>query len=157
MQNLKLEAFEKNIKGKRVALVGIEKGNISLIDYLYNLMAKVTVFDERKISDIDENIIKKIKDYGFDLVTGENALHFLRGYNIIFRSPDCLPTTLQLMSEQKRGSIVTSELEMFMNTCTCKVIGITGSNGKTTTATLIYKMLERSKEHKRKRYSNIRS
>ena len=58
---------------------------------------------------------------------GSNALHFLRGFNIIFRSPSCLPTTLQLKSEQKRGAIVTSEIEMLMNTCPCKVIGVTGS------------------------------
>ncbi len=142
MENKKLKAFENNIKGKRVAIVGLGVSNTPLIDYLYNLMAKVTVFDERDEEKLDEKIVKKIHSYNFDLVTGKNALHFLRGFNVIFRSPSCLPTTLQLKSEQKRGAIVTSEIEMLMNTCPCKIIGVTGSDGKTTTTTLIYEILK---------------
>ena len=142
MENVKLKAFENNIRGKRVAIIGLGVSNIPLIDYLYNLKAKVTVFDERDEENLETEILQKIKSYGFDLVTGKNALHFLRGYNIIFRSPSCLPTTLQLKSEQKRGAIVTSEIEMLMNTCPCKIIGVTGSDGKTTTTTLIYEILK---------------
>ena len=142
MENLKLKAFENNIRGKRVAVIGLGVSNIPLIDYLHNLMAKVTVFDERDLEKLDNEIVKKINDYGFELQTGKNALHFLRGYNVIFRSPSCLPTTLQLKSEQKRGAIVTSEIEMLLNVCPCKVIGVTGSDGKTTTTSLIYEILK---------------
>ena len=143
MENLKLKAFENNIKGKRVAVIGLGVSNVPLIDYLHELGANVTVFDE--IIDerfLEKDLVKKIRDYGFDLVTGENALHFLRGFKIIFRSPSCLPSTLQLRSEQKRGAIVTSEIEMLMNTCPCKIIGVTGSDGKTTTTSLIYEILK---------------
>ena len=143
MENLKLDAFERNVKGKRVAIIGLGVSNIPLIDYLYNLQAKVTVFDQRDKEKLEEDIVRKTENYGFELVTGKNALHFLRGYNIIFRSPSCLPTTLQLVSEQKRGAIVTSEIEMLMNTCPCKIIGVTGSDGKTTTTTLIYEILKK--------------
>ena len=142
MENKKLKAFENNMKGKRVAVVGLGVSNTPLIDYLHDLMAKVTVFDERNEEKLDQKIVEKIRSYNFDLVTGKNALHFLRGFNVIFRSPSCLPTTLQLRSEQKRGAIVTSEIEMLMNTCPCKIIGITGSDGKTTTTTLIYEILK---------------
>ncbi len=142
MENLKLKAFENNIKGKRVAVIGLGVSNIPLIDYLYELDARVSVFDERDEEKINIDIIEKIKRYSFDLYTGKNALHFLRGFNIIFRSPSCLPTTLQLKSEQKRGAIITSEIEMLINVCPCKVIGVTGSDGKTTTTTLIYEILK---------------
>lgn len=101
MENLKLDAFERNVRGRRVAVIGLGVSNIPLIDYLYNLQAKVTVFDQRDKEKLEEDIVRKIENYGFELVTGKNALHFLRGYNIIFRSPSCLPTTLQLVSEQK--------------------------------------------------------
>ena len=104
MENLKLDAFERNIRGKRVAIIGLGVSNIPLIDYLFNLQANVTVFDERDKEKLEEDIVNKIENYGFELVTGKNALHFLRGYNIIFRSPSCLPTTLQLNSEQKKRS-----------------------------------------------------
>lgn len=143
MENIKLKAFENNIKGRKVAVVGLGVSNIPLIDYLHNLMAEVSVFDERDLNKLDENIVKKIHEYGFELITGKNALHFLRGFNVIFRSPSCLPNTLQLVSEQKRGAIVTSEIEMLMNVCPCKIIGITGSDGKTTTTTLIYEILKK--------------
>ena len=143
MENLKLKAFENNIRGKRTAVIGLGVSNIPLIDYLHELGANVTVFDQ--IIDerfLEKDLVKKIKDYGFELITGENALHFLRGFKIIFRSPSCLPSTLQLRSEQKRGAIVTSEIEMLMNTCPCKIIGVTGSDGKTTTTSLIYEILK---------------
>ncbi len=142
MENKKLQAFENNVKGKRVAIVGLGVSNTPLIDYFYNLQARVSVFDERDIEKLDKKTVEKIHEYNFDLITGKNALHFLRGFNIIFRSPSCLPTTLQLKSEQKRGAIVTSEIEMLMNTCPCKIIGVTGSDGKTTTTTLIYEILK---------------
>ena len=142
MENLKLKAFENNIKGKRVAVIGLGVSNIPLIDYLYNLGANVTVFDERDIEKLETDIVKKIENYGFELITGKNSLHFLRGFKIIFRSPSCLPNTLQLASEAKRGAIITSEIEMLMNVCPCKVIGVTGSDGKTTTTSLIYEILK---------------
>ncbi len=142
MENVKIQAFENNIRGKRVAVIGLGVSNIPLIDYLYKLMARVTVFDQRDVSELAPDIVQKLNDYKFDLVTGKNCLHFMRGFNVIFRSPSCLPTTLQLMSEQKRGAIVTSEIEMLMNTCPCKVIGVTGSDGKTTTTSLIYEILK---------------
>ena len=142
MENVKLKAFENNMRGKRVAVIGLGVSNIPLIDYLHKLMAKVTVFDEREENNLDAEVVNKIKSYNFDLITGKNALHFLRGFNVIFRSPSCLPSTLQLKSEQKRGAIVTSEIEMLMNTCPCKIIGVTGSDGKTTTTTLIYEILK---------------
>ena len=142
MENLKLKAFENNIRGKRVAIIGLGVSNIPLIDYLYNLGANVTVFDERDIEKLETDIVKKIENYGFELITGKNSLHFLRGFKIIFRSPSCLPNTLQLASEAKRGAIITSEIEMLMNVCPCKVIGVTGSDGKTTTTSLIYEILK---------------
>ena len=142
MENLKLKAFENNIRGKRVAIIGLGVSNIPLIDYLYNLGANVTVFDERDIEKLETDIVKKIENYGFELITGKNSLHFLRGFKIIFRSPSCLPNTLQLASEAKRGAIITSEIEMLMNVCPCKIIGVTGSDGKTTTTSLIYEILK---------------
>ena len=79
MENLKLDAFERNIRGKRVAIIGLGVSNIPLIDYLFNLQANVTVFDERDKEKLEEDIVSKIENYGFELVTGKNALHFLRG------------------------------------------------------------------------------
>src|SRR5699024_3165216 len=142
MENQKLKAFENNMGGKRVAVIGLGVSNIPLIDYFHKLMAKVTVFDEREIEALDSDIVAKIKGYKFDLVVGKNALHFLIRINVIFRLTSCLPKTLQLVSEEKRGALNTSEIEMLMNLCPCKIIGVTGNDGKTTTTTLIYEILK---------------
>ena len=66
----------------------------------------------------------------------------LFGFDIIFRSPSCLPNHPALIAEAQRGAIVTTEVEMVIELCPCKVIGVTGSDGKTTTTTLISEILK---------------
>ena len=61
---------------------------------------------------------------------------------MIFRSPSCLPTKPELQAEIKRGAIVTTEIELLMKMCPSKIIGVTGSDGKTTTTSLIYAILK---------------
>ena len=75
---------------------------------------------------------------------GKNYLTELQGFDLILRSPSCLPTTEELEKEAKRGAIVTTEVELLMKMCPCKIIGITGSDGKTTTTTLISEILKKS-------------
>lgn len=140
--NTKLEEFERYIKGKKVAIIGLGVSNIPLIDYLHNLNAYVTVFDKREIKDINENAIEKCNIYNYELVTGNDSLNKLIGFDVIFRSPSCRPDTTQIEAEIERGALLTSEIEMLMQTCPCKIIGITGSDGKTTTTNLIYEILK---------------
>ena len=64
---------------------------------------------------------------------GKGYLDKLVGFDIIFRSPSCLPTVPELVKEAERGAIITTEIEMVIELCPCLVIGITGSDGKTTT------------------------
>ena len=86
--------------------------------------------------------MKKITDYAMEFSLGPNNLSKLEGFDIIFRSPSCLPTVPELQKEVERGAILTSEIEMLMKLCPGKVIGVTGSDGKTTTTTLIYEILK---------------
>lgn len=140
--NEKLVEFNNYLKNRKVAIIGLGVSNIPLIDYLYNLHAKVTVFDDRNIENIPKDILDKITKYAFEFSFGENALSKLVGFDIIFRSPSCMPTKKELVEEAKRGAIVTSEIEMLMEMAPCKVIGITGSDGKTTTTSLIYAIVK---------------
>ena len=66
----------------------------------------------------------------------------LIGVDLIFRSPSCLPTKPDLVAEINRGAIVTTEIEQLMKLAPCKIIGITGSDGKTTTTTLTAEVLK---------------
>ena len=141
-KNKKLEEFEKNIKNKKVAVIGVGVSNIPLIDYLYEKQAIVTIFDNKEAEKIPKEISEKIKKYNFEFYFGSRSLDNLHRYDIIFRSPSCLPTKPELVREKERGAIITTEIEQLIKMAPCKVIGITGSDGKTTTTTLTAKILE---------------
>lgn len=146
-KNKKLEEFNEYIKYRKVAVIGLGVSNIPLVDYLYDHKANVTVFDNRKIDELPREIINKITDYGFSFSFGENSLNKLHNFDLIFRSPSCLPTRPELETESKRGAIVTTEIELLMKMCPSKVIGITGSDGKTTTTSLVNSILQKAGYH----------
>ena len=141
-KNHKLENFEENLKKQNVAVIGLGVSNIPLIDYLKEKQANVTVFDDREENKIDKDIIEKVKKYEFKYFLGNRNLENLKGFDLIFRSPSCLPTKPELVAEKERGAIVTTEIEQLMKMAPCKIIGITGSDGKTTTTTLTYEILK---------------
>ena len=143
-ENEKLKEFNEYIRFRKVAVIGLGVSNIPLLDYLYEKKAQVTVFDERSIDEIPQDIITKINTYEFKYSFGKNCLENLKGFNIIFRSPSCLPTKPELQEEANRGAIVTTEVEMLMEMCPCKIIGVTGSDGKTTTTSMINAILQKA-------------
>ena len=142
--NKKLDEFENYIRGKRVAIIGLGVSNIPLIDYFHNLGASVAFFDKRPVEKLDKEAVQKIHNYNFDLYLGENNLENLKGFSVIFRSPSCRTDTPEIVDEVRKGAVLTSEIEMLMQTCPATIIGITGSDGKTTTTSLIYEIIKQS-------------
>lgn len=140
--NEKLQEFNDYIRFRKVAIIGLGVSNIPLLDYMYEKKAKVTVFDNRNIEDLSKEVMDKITSFGFQFNLGQKCLDNLKGFDIIFRSPSCLPTKPELVAEEKRGAIITTEIEMLMKMCPCKIIGVTGSDGKTTTTSLITSILK---------------
>ena len=141
-RNEKLEEFCQYLKNKKVAVIGLGVSNMPLLEYLHNLKANVTVFDRKSIDNIDKKIMDIITEYGFEFSFGERNLEKLKGFDIIFRSPSCRPDLPEIIEELNRGAILTSEIEMLIELCPGTVIGVTGSDGKTTTTTLIYEILK---------------
>ncbi len=137
--NEKLEEFNNYIKNKKVAIIGLGVSNIPLLDYLHNLGSKIMVFNNKPI---DNSILDKIYDYKIDYSFGENYLSKLTGFDIIFRAPSCRPDLPEIQKEVERGAILTSEIELVLELCPGTTIGITGSDGKTTTTSLIYEILK---------------
>ena len=140
--NEKLNEFNDYIRFRKVAVIGMGVSNLPLLDYLYEKKANVTIFDEKDLDSISDDIMEKIREYGFQFHFGENCLEYLKNFNLIFRSPSCLPTRKELEEEAKRGAIVTTEIELLMKMCPCKIVGVTGSDGKTTTTSLINAILK---------------
>ena len=140
--NEKLKEFNTYVKNRKVAVIGLGVSNLPLLDYLHEKGSIVTVFDDRNSEKISKEAIEKINHYEFETSFGENSLDKLVGFDLIFRSPSCMPTKKELVEEERRGAIVTSEIEMLMEMAPCKVIGVTGSDGKTTTTSLIYEIVK---------------
>lgn len=135
--NSKLESFKDLVKDKRVAVLGVGISNKPLITMLLSYGAIVTACDKREeISDEIMNLMAQ----GVRFNLGSKYLDNL-DYDIIFKTPGIRIDTPQLAEAKRMGVMITSEMEVFFNVCPCKIIGVTGSDGKTTTSTLIYKLL----------------
>ena len=142
-KNEKLEEFFNYIRNRKIAIIGLGVSNIPLLSYLHDLGAKITVFDNRTIDNIDKNIMDIITNNNIEFSFGKNNLSKLNGFDIIFRSPTCREDWPELVKEAKRGAIITSEIEMLMELCPGTIIGVTGSDGKTTTTSLIYEIIKK--------------
>lgn len=140
--NKKLNEFNENIKNKKVAIIGLGVSHRPLIEHLYKLGARITVFDNREQEKIDKDIWDKVLELNIKAYIGEDYLSNLKGFNFIFRSPSCRPDLPEIVQEVNRGAILTSEIEMVLKLAPCKIVGITGSDGKTTTTSLIYEILK---------------
>ena len=141
--NKELEEFNNSLKDKKVAVIGAGVSNLPLFSYLNEVGALVTLFDKKKLEDLSSSVKDCISKYKINLSLGDNYLENLVGFDVVFRSPSCLPTNSYLAREIERGAVVTTEVAEVVRLAPCKVIGVTGSDGKTTTTTLIAKMLEK--------------
>lgn len=142
MNNTKLEEFNNSLKNKRVAVIGLGVSNKPLIEYLYNLQAEVTVFDNKEEEKIDTEILKQLEKYQINKSFGKNYLSKLKGFDIIFKSPSCRADLPEIEEEVKNGAKLTSEIELVLELSPSTIIGVTGSDGKTTTTSLIYEILK---------------
>jgi UDP-N-acetylmuramoylalanine--D-glutamate ligase len=133
--------FKEYIKGKKSAVVGIGISNTPLIKYLVKLGAEVTAFDKKNKEQIG-TISEELENLGVKLVVGEDYLDYLNGYDVIFKTPAMRIDSPAFIKAKQEGTYITSEMEEFVKYCPAKVIGVTGSDGKTTTTTLIYNILK---------------
>ncbi len=135
--------YKKSISGKKVSVVGIGISNIPLIKFLADAGAKITAHDKRTAQQLGE-IFDELKDLGVELVLGEGYLDGIPAdTEVIFKTPGLRPDAEQLLKAAENGAVITSEMELFFELCPCKIIAVTGSDGKTTTTSLIGEMLKR--------------
>ena len=132
--------FKKYIKGKNVAVVGIGVSNRPLINFLVELGAKVSAFDKKTEKELG-NVVTDLKNKGVTLVLGEGYLDKLTGFEVVFKTPSMRIDSEALVKAKEEGAYITSEMEEFIRYCKGKIYGVTGSDGKTTTTTIISKLL----------------
>lgn len=125
--------------GKKVGVIGLAVSNTPLIKYLIQAGAQVTVFD-RKSADQLRDYLRQLEGLDIRYHLGESYLARIRGYDILFLTPGIKKNLSQLEQARSEGTVFSSEMEVFLQNTPGRVIGITGSSGKTTTTTLIGKM-----------------
>lgn len=136
----KIKNFFKSIKGKKIAFCGIGRSNIKLIDMFLQAGASVTVCDKNeKINN--EDTVNALVNKGVKVSLGKNYLSNL-DVDIIFRTPGMPYYLEELTMARNNGIVVTSEMEVFFDLCPCFIVAVTGSDGKTTTTTLISEILK---------------
>ncbi|MBU3145861.1 UDP-N-acetylmuramoyl-L-alanine--D-glutamate ligase [Clostridium sp. CF012] len=133
--------FKEFIKGKKVGVVGIGVSNIPLIHFLGKLEAVVTAFDKKTYSLLG-SVATDFEEIGVKLVLGEDYLEDLTGFDVIFKTPSMRIDNPALLKAKEYGTYITSEMEEFIKYCPAKIFGVTGSDGKTTTTTIIYNILK---------------
>lgn len=137
-----LREYINSIKDKRIAVIGIGVSNEPLTELLLNNGCHVTACDKRSMDEMGGEG-QKLLAMGAELKLGENYLEGL-DQDIIFRTPGLMPFEPHLEAAKARGCIITSEMEVFMSICPCPMIAVTGSDGKTTTSTIISELLKAS-------------
>ncbi|MBE7062766.1 MAG: UDP-N-acetylmuramoyl-L-alanine--D-glutamate ligase [Clostridia bacterium] len=137
--NSKLEAFKQNMHGKKVVVLGIGISNKPIIQMLLSYGATVTACD--KNDELTPELVSLMR-MGAKFSLGEKYLDNL-DCDMLIRTPGMRPDLPQIQAAKKKGAKITSEMELFFDLCPCKIIGVTGSDGKTTTSTLIYNLLKK--------------
>lgn len=136
----KITSFFDEMKEKRIAFCGIGVSNAPLALLFAEKGAKVTACDRHTRSELGD-ICSTLEQAGVTLRLGESYLQDL-DVDIIFRTPGMRPDLPEFEDAKSKGTVVTSEMEVFFDLCPCKIFAVTGSDGKTTTTTLISEMLK---------------
>lgn len=135
-----IKNFFAAMKGKKIAFCGIGGSNLPLIEMFHQKGAIVTACDRRTQEKLGTTAEKLLRD-GISLKLGEDYLQNL-DVDIIFRTPGMKFHLPELDLARKQGIAVTSEMEVFFDLCPCKIYAVTGSDGKTTTTTIISEFLK---------------
>jgi UDP-N-acetylmuramoylalanine--D-glutamate ligase len=136
----KTEQFFESIKDKKIAFIGTGVSHNDLIEMFLKKGLNVTVCDKKSKEQMGE-LAAKFSNMGAALSLGENYIDAIYGCDIIFRTPGMYFNNPALKKARDMGIAVTSEMEVFFDLCPCKTYAVTGSDGKTTTTTLIAEFL----------------
>ena len=137
-----ISAFEQyfnNLRGKRIAVMGLGVSNQPLVRLLLEFGCDVTGCDRTPRERLDKEVLE-LEAAGCKLSLGDTYMDVEA--DVVFRTPGMHPNNPGLVALREKGARVTSEMDAFFEVCPCRIIAVTGSDGKTTTTTLISEMLK---------------
>ena len=138
-----ISAFEQyfnSLKGKKTAVLGLGVSNRPLVRLLLEFGCDVVGCDRTPREKLDAEVLE-LEKAGCKLHVGDNYLEGVEA-DIVFRTPGMHPGNPAIQALRSRGAQVTSEMEVFFEVCPCTLLAVTGSDGKTTTTTLVSEMLK---------------
>ena len=139
MQN-QFDTYFQSLRGKRIVVLGLGVSNRPLVRLLLSYGCTVTGCDRTPREKLDNEILE-LEKLGCTLKVGDTYLDDLQA-DLVFRTPGMHPNIPALEQLRAAGAQIVSEMEVFFQLCPCKIIAVTGSDGKTTTTTLIAEMLK---------------
>ncbi len=140
MSLLTLFEYAESLRGKRIGVIGIGVSNLPLLELLLSHGCDVTACDLRTREQMGAEA-GRLEALGAKLRLGPGYLEDL-DQDVLFRTPGLMPFDEHLERAREKGCLLTSEMEVFLSLCPCRVIAVTGSDGKTTTSTIIAELLK---------------
>ncbi len=137
---MRFETYFEALRGKRIAVLGLGVSNRPLVRLLLDFGCDVTGCDRTTREKLDGEVLE-LEKQGCQLNLGDGYLDGIAA-DVVFRTPGMHPGNPALAALRESGAVVTSEMEAFFEVCPCKILAVTGSDGKTTTTTLISEMLK---------------
>ena len=138
--NCAFERYFTSLKDKKIAVLGLGVSNRPLVRLLLEFGCDVIGCDRTPREKLDAEVLE-LEDLGCRLQVGEGYLEGVEA-DVLFRTPGMHPGHPAIQTLAGKGAKVTSEMEVFFEVCPCYLIAVTGSDGKTTTTTLISEMLK---------------
>ena len=138
--NEKVNQYFEKLRGKRIVVLGIGVSNRPLIRLLLQYGLQVTACDKTERENLDAEVLE-LEAAGAQLKVGAEYLENLQA-DVVFRTPGMHPNIPALQALRESGAQITSEMEAFFEVCPCPILAVTGSDGKTTTTTLIAEILK---------------
>ncbi len=140
--NTPFSTYFENLRGKSVAVLGLGVSNRPLVRLLLEFGCAVSGGDRTPREKLDEEVLE-LEKLGCKLYLGEDFYRDMRA-DVAFRTPGMHPNSPAVAALREAGAEITSEMEAFFQVCPCDILAVTGSDGKTTTTTLISEMLKAS-------------
>ena len=133
-------AYFESLRGRKIAVLGLGVSNRPLVKLLLEFGCDVTGCDRTPREKLDPEVLE-LEAMGCKLSLGEGYLEEVNA-EVVFRTPGMHPGNPALVVLRERGAVITSEMEVFFEVCPCHLLAVTGSDGKTTTTTLVSEMLK---------------
>lgn len=133
-------------QGKKIAILGLSVEGLSSFNYLYKKGACLTLLDQRIESKFKPSVLNQFKNKDISVILGSHYLDNLNKFDLIVRTPGFPLWNQYLQKAAAKGIAITSHIKLFFSLCPGKIIGVTGTKGKGTTATLIYNIIQASEK-----------